>query len=111
MKAEENSLEWCVKRHIEPFIVAFRISNTVPSENSAKPKEFKQQDNEERLNNWRGKAMYGQYVRKIEDKDKSNTWKWLRKSNLKGCTEAIICSAQEQALRTNYVKFHIDKTG
>ena len=34
-----------------------------------------------------------------------------RKSNLKGCTEALICSAQEQALRTNYVKFHIDKTG
>ena len=31
--------------------------------------------------------------------------------NLKGCTEALICSAQEQALRTNYVKFHIDKTG
>ena len=55
--------------------------------------------------------MYGQYVRQIEDKDKSSTWKWLRKSNLKGCTEALICSAQEQALRTNYVKFHIDKTG
>ena len=111
VKAEENGLEWCVKRHIEPLIVAFRISNTVSSENSAKPKEFKQQDNEERLNNWSRKAMYGQYVRKIEDKDKSNTWKWLRKSNLKGCTEAIICCAQEEALRTNYVKFHIDKTG
>ena len=55
--------------------------------------------------------MYGQYVRHTEDKDKSNTWKKLRKSNLKGCTEALICSAQEQAPRTNYVKFHIDKTG
>ena len=55
--------------------------------------------------------MYGQYVRHIEDKDKSNTWKRLRKSNLKGCTEALICSAQEQALRTNYAKLHIDKTG
>ena len=55
--------------------------------------------------------MYGQYVRQIEDKEKSNTWKWQRKSNLKGCTKALICSAQEQALRTNYVKFHIDKGG
>ena len=55
--------------------------------------------------------MYGQYVRQTEDKNKSNTRKWPRKSNLKGCTEALICSAQEQALRTNYVKFHIDKTG
>ena len=55
--------------------------------------------------------MYGQYVREIEDKYKSNTWKWIRKSNLKGCIVALICSAQEQALRTNYVKFHINKTG
>ena len=29
------------------------------------------------------KKMYGQYVREIEDKGKSNTWKWLRKGNLK----------------------------
>ena len=32
------------------------------------------------------------------------------KGDLKGCTEALICSAQEQALRTNYITFHIDKT-
>ena len=111
VKVEENSLGWYFKHHIEPLIVAVRIRNTAPSENSTQPKEFKQEDNEERLNNWRGEEMYGEYVRQIEDKDKSNTWKWLKKSNLKGCTKAIICSAQEQALRTNYVKFHINKTG
>ena len=87
VKADEDSLKWYV-----------RISNTVASENSMQQKEFKQKDNEERLNNWRAKIMYEQYVRQIEDKDKSNTWKWLRKSNLKGCTEALIFSAQEQAL-------------
>ena len=34
------------------------------------------------------------------------------KGDLKGCTEALICSAhgQEQALRTNYTRFHIDHT-
>ena len=35
-------------------------------------KEFKQQDNAEILINWRGKPMYEQWVRQIEDKDKSN---------------------------------------
>ena len=35
----------------------------------------------------------------------------VAKDNLKGYTEALIYSAQEQALRTNYVKFHVDKTG
>ena len=93
------------------MIVTVRERGTVPSENSTETKVFKQQDNEEKLNNWRGKAMYGQYVRQIEDKDKRNTWKWLWKSNLKGCTEGLIYSAQKQALRTNYVEFYIDKTG
>ena len=73
MEVEENNLRWCVKHHIEPLIVAVKISNIVPSGNSIQPKEFKQQDNEERLNNWRGKSIYGQYVTQIEDKDKNNT--------------------------------------
>ena len=112
VKAKENSLGWYVKHHIEPLIVAvrIRINNTAPSENSMQPKEFKQQDNEARLNNWRRKTRYEQYVRQIEDKDKSSTWKWLRKSDLKEFTEALICIAQEQALRMNYVNFHIDET-
>ena len=59
-KAEENSLGWHVKLHIEPLFVAVRISNTAPCENFTQPKEFKQQDNGERHNNWRGKTMYGQ---------------------------------------------------
>ena len=42
-----------------PLIVAVRISNTVPSENSTQPREFKQQDNEKRLNNWRMKKCMG----------------------------------------------------
>ena len=42
------------------------------TENSRQAKEFKQHENEENLNNWRGKAMHGQYVRQIENKDKGN---------------------------------------
>ena len=63
VKGEENSLGWYVIHHIEPLIVAVRISNTVPSENSTQPKEFKQQNNEKRLNNWRGKVMHGHKTR------------------------------------------------
>ena len=75
VKVEENNLGWYVKHYIEPLTVTVRISNTVPSENSIQPKEFKRQDNEERLNKRRGKSIYRQYVRRIEDKDKGNTWK------------------------------------
>ena len=62
-------------------------------------------------NEWKQKRMHGQYVREKEGIDWDRTWSVDCKSiDLKGCTEALICSAQEQALRTNYTRFHIDHT-
>ena len=34
----------------------------------------------------------------------------VTRGNLKVGTEALLCAAQEQAVRTNYMKYHIDKT-
>ena len=46
----------------------------------------------------------------LEDKGKNNTWRWMRKSDFEGCTGALISSAQEQPIQTNYIKYNIDKT-
>ena len=55
--------------------------------------------------------MYGQFLREMpETVDKDKTWERTRKSDLKVETEALIFAAQEQARRTNYVKFNIDKS-
>ena len=55
--------------------------------------------------------MYGQFVREMpEEIDKDFSWKWLVQSDLKVQTEAIICAAQEQALRTNYTMNKVGKT-
>ena len=55
--------------------------------------------------------MHGQFVREMPEKvDKDKTWQWLSKSDLKIGTEALLCAAQGQAIRTNYVKHLIDKT-
>ena len=56
--------------------------------------------------------MYGQFLRELEetDVDKDKTWDWIKTSDLKAGTEALIFVAQEQALRTNYVKLHVDST-
>lgn len=43
--------------------------------------------------------MHGKYQRQIEEKDKVKTRKWLRKSNLKGYTKALISSDQEHDFR------------
>ena len=41
---------------------------------------------------------------------REKTWNWLGKGDLKIQTEALLCAAQEQAIRTNYIKHHIDKS-
>ena len=73
--------------------------------------EFKRDRQNASLNRWTEKKMYGQFLREMpETVDKDKTWEWTRKSDLKIETEALIFAAQEQALRTNYVKFNIDKS-
>ena len=55
--------------------------------------------------------MYRHFVREIPDTvKKEECWRWLRTGDLKGEKEALICAAQEQALRTNSVKYHVHKT-
>ena len=55
--------------------------------------------------------MYGQVIRDMpEGTDKEKSWLLLRKCDLKIPSEALICSAQEKAIRINYVKYHIDKS-
>ena len=49
--------------------------------------------------------MHGQFVRGMPEKvDKNKTWQWLSRIDLKMGTEALLCAAQEQAIRRNYVK-------
>ena len=45
-----------------------------------------------------------------ETTDEKEKWNWLRKADLKVEAEAMLCAAQEQAIRTNYMKHKIDKT-
>ena len=72
--------------------------------------EFKKQKAKELKEKWSEKRMYGQFIRETTEKvDKEKTWQWLSRGDLKVGTEAL-CAAQEQAIRTNYMKYHIDKT-
>ena len=54
--------------------------------------------------------MYGQFLRDTSAKVDRVKLEMARKGDLKIQTESLLCAAQEQPLRTNYLKFHIDKT-
>ena len=55
--------------------------------------------------------MHGQFCREIPEKStRKNLGIGYPDVMLKVETEALLCAAQEQALRTNYIKHHIDKS-
>lgn len=73
-------------------------------------KDYKERIRAEHLAGWREKALHGRTYQAIEGFADPESWRWLRQGFLKKETEGMICAAQEQALRTNSVKFSIDKT-
>ena len=86
-------------------------AGTIRTEGIITSGEFKKQREQGLKKKWNEKRMHGQCVREMPEKvDKNKTWQWLSRSDLKISTEALLCAAQEQAIRTNYVKYHIDRT-
>lgn len=45
----------------------------------------------------------------VAENNNSETWLWLLKGILKRVAESLSVAAQDQALKTNYIKVEIDK--
>jgi hypothetical protein len=111
VRGEENSLGFYLANSEEILIRGACASDTIRTDETVEKAEFKRSRAQKLKQKWRGKAMYGQFVREMSEKvDQDKTWQWLAKGDLKVGTEALLCAAQEQAIRTNYVKHHIDKS-
>ena len=111
IKEEENSLKVYVTKSKEKLLKGVAKVEKMEESEMEGIKDLKTRNENEAKDRWRGKRMHGQFVREItDDVDKKKTWEWLTKCDLKVSTEALICAAQEQSIRTNYVKYHIDGT-
>ena len=87
------------------------IAKETCKEPDTNSKQAKRNTRLQRKARFREKVMHGQFERQTEGvRDHESTFRWLRCSNLKRETEALIMAAQEQSLRTNSIKCHIDKT-
>ena len=111
VREEENSLGFYVANSGEKLIRGVATAGTIRTEGIITSGEFKKQKEQGLKQKWNENRMYGQFFREMPEKvDKNKTWQWLSRSDLKISTEALLCAAQEQAIRTNYVKYHIDRT-
>ena len=111
VRGEENSLGFYITSSEEKLIRGVAAAGIINTEDVVRSDDFKKQKAQELKQSWSEKKMHGQFIRELpEEVDKDQTWQWLSKSDLKIGTEALLCAAQEQAIRTNYVKYQIDKT-
>ena len=68
----------------------------------------KKQKKKERHKQWKENQLHGKFARETEEVRIGDTWGWIRKGYLKKETEGFIFAAQEQALRTNWIRKNID---
>ena len=71
---------------------------------------LKRSKKEKRLEDWKEKALYGQYLRQTKEVRSDQCWAWLQNGDLKRETESLIVAAQNQSIRTNLVKAKTDKS-
>ena len=108
---EENSLGFYVANSEKNLIRGIAAAETINSEDTVTSGEFKEQKRQELKKKRHEKKMHGQFVREIPEKvDNDKSWQWLSKSDFNIGKDALLSGAQEQLIRTNYVKHHIDKT-
>ena len=62
-----------------------------------------------RKQNWEEKPLNGYFKWQISRILHEKTWMWLRKGNLKRVTKSLLIAAQNNIIRTNYIKERIDK--
>ena len=72
--------------------------------------DFRKMVYENKVNNWKEKALHEEFVQQTLDIASAESWRWLRNGFLKKETNGLILAAQQQALRTNSIKHSIDKT-
>ena len=99
-------LEAYVSASEERLLVAARGGAERTSESV---EEFKRRRREDRLREFREKALHGQYLRQTDAVASKESWTWLQKGFLKE-TEGLILAAQDQALRTDAIKAKIDRS-
>ena len=109
VRRESKSLHGYLRESTEWTLRAALKEKVIVEEESLQDYERRRKD--EKVKNWKEKALHGAFVQQISDEAGEESWRWLiRNGFLKKETEGLILAAQEQALRTNSIKYSRDKS-
>ena len=108
VKRESKSLHGYLRESTEWMLQAVLKEKVIVEEETLQ--DYERRRKEEKVKNWKEKALHGEFIQQISNVAGEESWRWLRNGFLKKETEGLILAAQEQALRTNSIKYSIDKT-
>ena len=75
VRSEENNIGWYLKNSNEILLQGMKHVRILKLRESVSKKDFKKSLNENRVENWKEKQMYGQFIRDMpDDTDKEKSW-------------------------------------
>ena len=108
VKWENKSLHGSLRESTEWMLQAALKEKVIVEEETLQ--DYERRRKEEKVKNWKEKALHGEFIQQISNVAGEESWRWLRNGFLKKEKEGLILAAQEQALRTNSIKYSIHKT-
>ena len=112
---EENALTTFIDNSTSQEIIALKphlLQEKILRGQIIDKDKDKDRDHQMRTEDWKKKTLHGKYPAAVDaNADPVDTWEWLHRSDLKRETEGLLVAAQDQALRTNWIKSKIDKDG
>ena len=107
VRRESKSLHGYLRESTEWILQAALKEKVIVKQESLL--DYKRRRKDEKVKNWKEKALHGAFLQQISDEAGEESWRRLRNGLLKKETEGLILAAQGQALRTNSIKYSIDK--
>ena len=93
----------------EELLLQEVVKEDIMSENE-NPKTVKERLRRTREERYYSKPLHSAFLRETQEvRDEANSWLWVQKGLLKKETEGLIMAAQDQAIRTNWIRHNIDK--
>ena len=107
VKTEEQNLSPYLDQSQERLL-RFSKSEKILPQYEGPVSTAKKQKKEERHKQWKEKQLHGKFIWETEEVRSEETWGCIRKVCFRKETEGLIFAAQEQALRTNWIRKNID---
>ena len=106
-KIEKSNIEQYVSQSEEKLL---QVANEESMERGNVEMCTKKEMVKQRKKKFNVKRLHGQFWKATDKERDPKRWEWLKKGKLKKETEGTILAAQDQVLRTNAIKHHIDKS-